>query len=97
MAGYALDKIYRQGYEYQKAGIMLFDIMPDHFQQLCLFQSEKYNEVTRKRMKLLDFVNSKYGSQTLRFAAESKKRWYMHQEHLSPAYTTNWEDLLSVS
>ncbi len=96
MAGYALDKIYKAGYEYQKAGIMLFDIVPDHYQQLCLFQSEKYNKLTRKRMRLLDHVNGKYGSQTLRFASESKKRWYMHQDHLSPAYTTRWEDLLGV-
>ncbi len=96
MAGYALDKIYKAGYEYQKAGIMLFDIVPEHYQQLCLFQTEKYNKLTRKRMRLLDHVNGRYGSQTLRFAAESKKRWYMHQDHLSPAYTTRWGDLLEV-
>jgi len=93
MAGYALKRIYRSGDEYQKAGIMLFDIMPDHFQQFCLFQSEKYNSVTRKRMRLLDRINSKYGPQTLRFASESKKRWYMHQDHLSPAYTTRWDEI----
>ncbi len=93
---YALERIFKPDYEYQKAGIMLLDIVPDHFQQLCLFQAEKYNDAARKRMKLLDHINAKYGKQTLRFAAESKKRWYMHQDHLSPAYTTRWEDLLVV-
>ncbi len=93
---YALKRIFKEGYAYQKAGVMLFDIVPDHFQQLCLFQTEKYNHDARKRMKLLDHINGKYGKQTLRFASESKKRWYMHQDHLSPAYTTRWEDLLRV-
>ena len=93
---YALEKIFKDGYDYQKAGIMLFDIAPDHRQQLCLFQAEKYDNNARKRMKLLDHINGKYGKQTLRFASESKKRWYMQQNHLSPAYTTRWEDLLVV-
>ena len=93
---YALEKIYKTGYEYKKGGVMLFDIVPDHYQQLCLFQSERYNQDARKRMKLLDHINGKYGKQTLRFASESKKRWYMHQDHLSPSYTTRWEDLLVV-
>jgi len=96
MGTYALDRIFRNGHEYQKAGIMLFDIVPDHFQQLCLFQAETYNQVARKRMKLLDHINGKYGPQTLRFASESAKRWYMHQDHLSPAYTTRWGELLVV-
>ncbi len=96
MGTYALDRIFRHGHEYQKAGIMLFDIVPDHFQQLCLFQAETYNQVARKRMKLLDHINGKYGPQTLRFASESQKRWYMHQDHLSPAYTTRWSELLAV-
>ena len=94
---YALERIFKEGYEYQKAGVMLFNIVPDHFQQLCLFQSERYNQEARKRMKLLDHINGKYGKQTLRFASESKKRWYMHQDHLSPNYTTRWEDLLVVT
>ena len=96
MGTFALDRIYREGYEYQKAGIMIYDIIPDHLQQLCLFQAETYNQVARKRMKLLDHINNKYGSQTLRVASESAKRWYMHQDHLSPRYTTCWDELLTV-
>ncbi|MCF6194659.1 MAG: DUF4113 domain-containing protein [Kangiellaceae bacterium] len=73
---------------------MLFDIVPDHYQHLCLFQSERYKQEARKRMKLLDHINGKYGKQALRLASESKKRWDLHQDHLSPNYTTRWEDLL---
>ena len=75
---------------------MIFDIIPDSKQQLCLFQSEKYDPTARKRMRLLDHINGKYGGQTLRLASESQKRWYMNQNHLSPSYTTRWEQLLIV-
>ncbi len=96
MATYILERIYKDGYEYQKGGIMLLDIIPDSKQQLCLFQPEKYNIDARKRMKLMDHVNSKYGGQTLRLGSESKKRWYMNQNLLSPKYTTCWDELLRV-
>lgn len=71
MGIYALERIFKDGYEYQKAGIMLFDILPDTHQQLCLFHGEKYNIEARKRMKLLDHINARYGSQTLRLASEN--------------------------
>jgi len=96
MGRYALEKIYKEGYEYQKAGIMLFDIIPDRCQQLCLFQAEKYDTAARKRMQLIDHINGKFGNQTLRIASESEKRWYMNQNFLSPRYTTCWDELLKV-
>lgn len=96
MGRYALERIYKDGYEYQKAGIMLFDIVPDHLQQLCLFQAEKYDTDARKRMELIDHINGKFGKQTLRIASESNKRWYMNQNYLSPRYTTCWDELLEV-
>lgn len=96
MAVYCLEKIFQEGFEYQKAGIMLFDVVPDKFQQLCIFQAEKYDVEARKRMKLLDHINGKYGNRTLRLASESEKRWYMNQNHLSSNYTTRWDELLLV-
>jgi len=75
---------------------MLFDVIPDKFQQLCIFQAEKYDVEAPKRMKLLDHINAKYGSRTLRLASESEKGWYMNQNHLSQGYTTRWSELLTV-
>lgn len=76
--------------------ICILDIISDHLRQLCLFQSEKYNVDARKRMQLIDHINGKFGNQTLRIASESKKRWYMHQDHLSPRYTTCRDEFLEV-
>ena len=96
MAIFCLESVYKEGFEYQKAGIMLFDVVPDKFQQLCIFQPEKYDAVARKRMELIDHINAKYGKRTLRLASESEKRWYMNQNHLSQGYTTRWSELLTV-
>lgn len=96
MSRYALKRIYKEGYEYQKAGIMLFDIVPDNLQQLCLFQPEKYNVASRERMQLMDLINGKFGNRTIRLASESSKRWYMNQNYLSPRYTTCWNEILKV-
>jgi len=93
---YALERIYKAGYHYQRAGILLLDLVPDHLQQLNLFQNEHYNQNARQRMQLLDHINAKFGRQTIRFAAENKQRWAMNQNHLSPAYTTQWGELLTV-
>lgn len=75
---------------------MLFYIVPEKFQHLNLFQPESYNQKDRTLMKVLDSTNSRYGPKTLRIASESAKRWYMHQDFLSPAYTTRWGELPMV-
>lgn len=95
-ANWAIKQMYREGTVYYRAGIMLNDLTPDKNQQLSLFSKANYDELGRKRMKLLDGVNRKFGSETLVFASEGKHRWQMYQQHLSPAYTTRWDDLLVV-
>ena len=93
---WAVRQMYRQDTVYYRAGIMLNDLTPDKNQQLSLFSKANYDELARKRMRLLDGVNRKFGSETLIFASEGKHRWQMYQQHLSPAYTTRWDDLLVV-
>ncbi|MBD3285879.1 translesion error-prone DNA polymerase V subunit UmuC [candidate division WOR-3 bacterium] len=91
-----LKQIFRRGYRYMKAGIMLTDLTPQRRQQLTLFADQEYGPRAKQKMKTMDFINSKYGSQTVRLGAESKERWYMTQNRLSPACTTRWDELLVV-
>ena len=95
-AGWAVKQMYQTGMTYYRAGVMLNDLIPDKNQQLSLFSKANYDDSARQRMQLLDAVNLKFGSETLCFASEPKQRWKMYQKHLSPAYTTRWEDLLEV-
>jgi len=48
-------------------------------------------------MKSLDEINYRYGSSTLRLAAEGiKKGWQMRREKVSPSYTTSFNQLMIV-
>jgi len=92
-----LRKIYRPGFAYQKAGVMLSDIHPCQQQQASLFStcaSLKDNASDQRLMQTLDYINSRWGRGTLRLASEgSKGEWQMKRDHLSPAYTTEWDGL----
>lgn len=92
----ALKQIFREGYRYMKAGVMLLDLMPENRQQLGLFADSGYGGRSKQKMRVMDFINRKYGSRTVRIGTESTERWYMNQNYLSPAYTTRWDELARV-
>ena len=95
LINYALDglrKIYRPGYLYKKAGVMMMDICSEKAVQGNLFDT-----VDRKKhgrlMTVLDTVNNRYGRNTLKFAGMGDgKAWKIKQERLSPCYTTRLSD-----
>ena len=90
----ALKRIYRQGYEFKKAGIMLTNLCPPESRQLNLFQPEKGDN---ELMKALDQVNHKWGRDTVHYAATgTTKTWASKQDHLSRSCTTSWQQLPEV-
>lgn len=94
-----LRRIYRPGYGYHKAGVMLLDITPKGSQQFSLFApSGVASARSGKLMEALDGINQRYGRGTLRVAAEGvEKCWQMRRGNLSPRYTTDWAGLPTVS
>ena len=92
---YGLHRIYREGYCYQKAGVMLSDITPESVCQGDLFQAESSTEKSKQLMKTLDQINKKMGPGTLKLASEgaSGQGWKMKRGNMSPAYTTRWAEL----
>ena len=91
-----LKRIYRPGYAYHKAGIMLLDLVPLGQRQPSLFETEDGNRL-RALMQVLDEINGRYGRRTLQFASEGITRtWTMRRDRLSPGYTTRWEELPKV-
>lgn len=93
-----LSRIFRSGLAYKKNGVMLGGILPHRFFQPNLFAMHKTPvEKQRKLMELLDRTNARYGSGTLKFAAEGLLQpWKMKRDNSSPHFTTCWEDLLCV-
>lgn len=91
-----LEQIYREGYLYSKAGVMLTGFIdregyvPDLFAKLAKPNSERL-------MGLMDYVNSLHGRGTIRFAQEPlSPSWKSKANYLSPCYTTKWEDLPKI-
>lgn len=92
-----LDKIWKDGHRYQKAGVMLGDFFSQGVAQLNLFDDNAPRPGSEKLMEVLDHLNAKEGKETLYFAGQGiLQQWAMKREMLSPRYTTRYTDLLRV-
>jgi len=103
----ALQEIWRPGYRYMKAGVMLLDLSPEDIVQQELFSTPVVRDAAvslgpnpgpgrQSLLDVLDRLNQRMGRGTLQYAAEGEgegRAWRMRQEHKSPAYTTRWNDL----
>ncbi len=91
-----LKRLYKEGYRYKKAGVMLSDIIAARDLQMNLFMG-KVERGSTELMSTVDKVNRSYGSGTLFYASAGiDTPWSMRRELLSPAYTTRWEDVVTV-
>ncbi len=91
-----LQGIYRKGFLYAKAGVMLLDIQPAHVGQAEL----PLDEDSRDRSQLMtamDQINARYGQGTLAIASAGMSRnphvWAARQDRRTPSFTTDWNDL----
>lgn len=86
-----LRAIYKSGFMYKKAGIILSEICDESCYQGDLFTSQNDHAGI---MKALDEINTRYGKGTLRLSQDgSRHSWKMRQESKSPNYTTNWDEI----
>ena len=89
-----IKNIYRKGYKYKKAGIILHELS-DEFSTKGLLDYNR--EISDALMRSMDNINNRYGSSTLQLASEGiKKNWRLQREKISPCYTTNFKDLMIV-
>ncbi len=89
-----IKKIYRQGYRYKKAGVILYGLTKAK-QTRGLLDYDR--ESSESIMNTLDRINERYGSSTIRLASEGvDKSWSMRRESVSPCYTTRFDDLVEV-
>lgn len=92
-----LQTIYLSGQSYQRAGVLLMDLVSHRFQQQDLFAANPQNQRSGELMKTLDSINAKMGNGTLRFAGEGfEAGWRMKQRLRSPRYTTQFSELKTV-
>jgi DNA polymerase V len=92
-----LQSIYRSGFNYAKAGVMLLDLQPDANQQVELALEDDSIQDRSRLMTALDSLNHRYGRGTVLMAsaglAGERRTWAMRQERRTPGYTTCWADM----
>jgi DNA polymerase V len=94
-AVHALGLIFKPGYAYKKAGVILLDFSPEAHQQQTLFDTRDTRHIPL--MQAVDKINSMFGQQKIRLASQDPKRvWKMKQEKLSPRYTTRLSDIITI-
>lgn len=90
-----LKLIFKHGYQYKKAGVIVQDFSPETAIQTSLFENR--NEQHIPLMQAIDKINLIYGQQKIRLASQDQKRvWKMRQEKLSPQYTTKINDIITI-
>ena len=89
-----IQRIYKESYRYKKAGIILYEL---HSSSSVRGLLDYDKPRTDSLMRSLDEINYRYGSATLRLAAEGIRRsWHMRREKVSPCYTTSFDQLMIV-
>ncbi len=91
-ADHLCERMFRDGYQYKKAGIVLSEISPVTHRQGDLLEPE--NTSNTALMQALDILNQRYGRGTVKVSTQGAfKDWQMLQERKSPNYTTCWGDV----
>ncbi|WP_392560373.1 DUF4113 domain-containing protein [Orbus mooreae] len=96
-----LQAIYKKGFLFMKAGVMLLDLQAKNtdtqFDLFTASQDAEQKEKNDKLMQTLDAINQKMGKNTVQLGSARKKApWQIKREFLSSRYTTRWDELLIV-
>ena len=91
-ASYLCERMFKDGYQYKKAGISLSEISPFTRRQADLLEPESTSNANL--MLVLDKLNQRYGRGTVKVSTQGAfKDWQMRQERKSPNYTTCWDEI----
>ncbi len=88
-----LDTIFREGYRYSKAGVLLNELVPANRAQANLFD-ERNRERDGKLSAAMDSLNANMGAGTIHYAATGfRQTWKTKFLCRSPRFTTRWSEL----
>lgn len=92
-----LEGVFREGYRYKKAGVMLSGLVAADGLTKRLFGNADY-ERARRVMKAVDEINARHGRDTVRYgAAPPDGRWRARFARRSPRYMTRLEEVLTIN
>lgn len=89
-----LKQIYKTGFKYKKAGVILNLLADKPTMQQSLFDDMEVKGKSAGLMKAMDSINSRFGNAAIKTAASGTKQdWKMRSGNRSPNYTTQWDEL----
>ena len=91
---YGLKKIYKPGYQYKKAGVIIMGISPASERQLSLFSEEDPRH--HLLMKTIDRLNTTENGKVKFAGMDLGRTWKMKQERLSNRYTSRIDEIIRV-
>ena len=92
----AIERLYKKGFLYAKAGLILGELVPEGRVQGNLFDQAD-RQKSRRLMQAIDAVNLKLPDSPLIWAAEGiDQSWRTKFAKRSKRYTTQWDELVEV-
>lgn len=93
----AVERVFRPGYRYSKAEVMLLNLCQPGEYTDDLFASTQPTDST-KVMSVLDEINNRWGRGTLRVASvPTSPEWAMQRKLMSQSYTTKLDQLWRIN
>ncbi len=95
----ALEEIFSSSAYYHRAGICLYDFVPQDLVQIDLLGDVKPQAINRsnRRMQTIDNINERFGKEHIGYAAEKLgDKWQPKYLLRSPRYVTHWDELPKV-
>lgn len=90
-----LKMIYKEGYGYKKAGLMVMELTPAVEKQLNLFRNSDPRHLAL--MQAVDRINLFNGYDCVKFGGmDLRKKWKMNRNHLSQNFTSKIDQILTV-
>lgn len=95
---YALKHIYKPGYEYKKAGVILSKLVLSNQIQTSLFDENSEGKVKVKQTEVMDSINDKFGKGAIIIASAGySHNWKPKDDLAPPCYTTRIDQLVVVN
>lgn len=88
-------KIFKKEYFYNKAGVMMLDLVDRDNHQLDIFSQPNHSQCQSDiLMQTLDQLNQKMGKNTVQFGVNRPNApWNIKRDLLSKRYTTRWDEI----
>lgn len=81
--------------KFKKAGVIVTELIDEDKKQLQLFEEENPKHLAI--MKAMDFLNTKIGDRKVKLGTQNLNlTWNMNQNHLSPRFTTRFNEILEI-